>query len=240
MQVLSLAWVGTRTTAYPATLAFFRDVLGLAVQASETDFAVLQVPDGATVEVFGPASRYNQHLTHPVAGLRVADLAESVAELEAAGVEIVLPVQGGEDRRWVHFRAPDGFVYELMEDRTAGHGNGGHWAAAFAAEWIEAWNARDLEAVLEHIADDVVFTSPTAARFVPESGGTVRGKDALRSYWTIALEGHPDLHFELIDVYVGVETVVLHYRNEAGALVNEVLTFRDGLVAVGHATHVRR
>ena len=113
-------------------------------------------------------------------------------------------------------------------------------AAAFAARWIEAWNARDVEAVLEHIADDVVFTSPTAARFVPGSGGTVRGKDALRSYWTLALQGHPDLHFELLDVYVGVETVVLHYRNQLGGLINEVLTFRDGLVAVGHATHVAR
>ncbi len=31
MRVLSLAWVGTRTTEYAATLAFFRDVLGLGV-----------------------------------------------------------------------------------------------------------------------------------------------------------------------------------------------------------------
>ena len=119
MEVLSLAWVGTRTTEYAATLAFFEDVLGLGVHSSEPDFAVLQVPDGATVEIFGPASRYNQHLTHPVAGFLVSDLVEAVAQLEAAGVEIVLPLQGGGERSWMHFRAPDGFVYELAEDRTA-------------------------------------------------------------------------------------------------------------------------
>lgn len=119
MQVLSLRWVGTRTTAYSPTLAFFRDVLGLSVRSSEADFAVLQVPDGATVEIFGPASRYNRHLTHPVAGFSVSDLDEAVAELRAAGVEIVLPVQGGDTRSWVHFRAPDGFVYELVEDRSS-------------------------------------------------------------------------------------------------------------------------
>lgn len=119
MQVLSLAWVGTRTTEYAATLAFFTDVLGLGVHSAGTDFAVLQVPDGATVEVFGPASEYNQHLTHPVAGFLVADLGDAVAELQAAGAEIVLPVQSGEDRSWMHFRAPDGFVYELVEDRFA-------------------------------------------------------------------------------------------------------------------------
>lgn len=109
----------------------------------------------------------------------------------------------------------------------------------FAANWIHAWNARDVEGVLTHYADDVVFTSPTAMRVVPESGGTVRGKDALRSYWALALEGNPALHFELVGVYAGVDTVVLHYKNQLGALVNEVLTFRDGLVAVGHATHLR-
>ena len=119
MRVLSLAWVGTRTTEYAATLAFFRDVLGLGVHSLETDFAVLEVPDGATVEVFGPTSAYNRHLTHPVAGFRVADLEEAVAELRAAGVEIVLEPQGGDTRAWMHFRAPDGFVYELVEDLLA-------------------------------------------------------------------------------------------------------------------------
>ena len=119
MRVLSLVWVGTRTTEYPATLAFFRDVLGLGVSSSETDFAVLDVPDGATVEVFGPASDYNRHLTHPVAGFLVADLDEAVEELRAAGVEFVLPVQHGGTRSWMHFRAPDGFVYELVEDSAA-------------------------------------------------------------------------------------------------------------------------
>ena len=118
MRVLSLVWVGTRTTEYTATVAFFKDVLGLRVHASESDFTVLDVPDGATVEVFGPASQYNRHLTHPVAGFRVAHLESAAAELQAAGIEIVLPPQSGESRSWLHFRAPDGFVYELVEDRS--------------------------------------------------------------------------------------------------------------------------
>jgi catechol 2,3-dioxygenase-like lactoylglutathione lyase family enzyme len=119
MRVLSLVWVGTRTAEYGATVAFFRDVLGLGVHSEETDFAVLEVPDGATVEVFGPSSAYNRHLTHPVAGFQVADIEEAVAELRAAGVEIVLEPQRGGTRSWCHFRAPDGFVYEVVEDLTA-------------------------------------------------------------------------------------------------------------------------
>jgi ketosteroid isomerase-like protein len=109
---------------------------------------------------------------------------------------------------------------------------------SFAARWIAAWNARDVEAVLRDYADDVVFTSPTAERFVPESGGTIRGKEALRRYWTAALEANPELHFELVAVYAGVDTLVIHHRTQLTGLVSEVLTFRDGLVSVGHATHV--
>ena len=119
MRVLSLVWVGTRTTEYAATVEFFKDVLGLGVHSSEPDFAVLEVPDGSTVEVFGPTSRFNEHFTHPVAGFQVADIHEAVEELEAAGIEIVLPPDGGGTRSWVHFRAPDGFVYELVEVRSA-------------------------------------------------------------------------------------------------------------------------
>ena len=33
VEVLGLGWLGTRTDRYDATLAFFRDVLGLPVRA---------------------------------------------------------------------------------------------------------------------------------------------------------------------------------------------------------------
>lgn len=109
--------------------------------------------------------------------------------------------------------------------------------ATFAGEWIAAWNRRDIEAVLKWYANDVTFTSPTAVRVVPASGGTVVGKAALRDYWTAAMAQNPGLRFTLEGVYAGVSTVALHYRNQHDQLVVEVLTFDDGLVKVGHATH---
>ena len=107
----------------------------------------------------------------------------------------------------------------------------------FANEWIDAWNAGDLERVLAHYADDIVFTSPTALRFVSGSGGRIHGKDALRRYWVTAVAANPDLRFDLLGVHAGIDTIVVHYRNQLGGSVSEVLTFRDGLVVVGHATH---
>ena len=110
---------------------------------------------------------------------------------------------------------------------------------SYADRWVRAWNAHDVEAVLEHFHDDVLFTSPVAARVVPESGGAVRGKAALREYWTTALANQPDLQFGVVGVYRGESTLVINYRNHRGELVNEVLTFdSDGLVREGHGTYL--
>lgn len=106
----------------------------------------------------------------------------------------------------------------------------------FSIDWVTAWNAHDIEAVLLHFDDDVVFTSPTAARVVPASGGVVRGKDALRAYWTEGLRLVPDLHFTVERVSAGVSVLVITYRNQAGGVVDEVLVFSDGIVVEGHAT----
>ena len=78
--------------------------------------------------------------------------------------------------------------------------------AAFAAQWRAAWNAHDLDAVLAHFHDDVTFTSPVAAALLPETGGVIRGKAALRAYWEEGLRRIPDLHFTIEAVFAGVNT----------------------------------
>jgi ketosteroid isomerase-like protein len=110
---------------------------------------------------------------------------------------------------------------------------------AFAESWLDAWNTHDLERVLRHFADDAVFLSPFAARILPESDGVLRGKAAVRQYWTAGLAAMPDLHFEIVDVFTGVDTVVINYRNQNGGLVNEVMTFKDGLVVRGEGTYLQ-
>ena len=112
------------------------------------------------------------------------------------------------------------------------------FATRFACEWLDAWNAHDLEAILRHFSDDVVFTSPLAQRIVEGSDGVIRGIDDLRAYWSEGLRRNPELHFEIEGLYVGVTTLVIHYRNHSGGLVNEVLTFDGPLVVQGHATYL--
>ena len=110
-------------------------------------------------------------------------------------------------------------------------------AQRFADEWVAAWNAHDLDRIIKHYADDVVFTSPVAARIIEGSNGVVRGVEALRGYWAEGLRLVPNLRFEVVGVYAGVDTVVVNYRNQDGRLVNEVLTFRGGMVIAGQGTY---
>lgn len=115
VDIMGLTWVGTRTDRYDETVALFAGVLGLPVLADDSGFTVLGLPDGSTIEVFGPDSPYNRHISRPVPGFRVRDLDTAHDELVAAGVDVVLPIQGGGDRRWLHVKGPDGSLYELVE-----------------------------------------------------------------------------------------------------------------------------
>jgi ketosteroid isomerase-like protein len=71
-------------------------------------------------------------------------------------------------------------------------------ATEYARRWTDAWNRRDVGAVLEHFEDDVEFSSPKAV----DALGTpsVRGKAALRNYWDVALRPVTSLRFTLVRI----------------------------------------
>jgi steroid delta-isomerase len=66
---------------------------------------------------------------------------------------------------------------------------------AWARAWIDGWNARDVEGLLTHYRDDVRFESPVAETVT--GSPLVEGKDALRRYWTAALDRMDGLQFDL-------------------------------------------
>lgn len=97
------------------------------------------------------------------------------------------------------------------------------WALNFAREWVEAWNAHDLDRVLSHYTDDFEMSSPFIVNFTGEPSGTLRGKDQVGAYWRTALERLPDLHFELIEVFTCVDSLTIYYKAVLGKLGTEVL-----------------
>ncbi len=80
--------------------------MGLDIVYQEPGFVVMDLPNGDRVEIFGDDSPYNTFFTHPVAGFLVDDIAAARAEMAEDGYA------------WSHFRAPDGFVYELTYSPT--------------------------------------------------------------------------------------------------------------------------
>jgi ketosteroid isomerase-like protein len=109
----------------------------------------------------------------------------------------------------------------------------------FARRWITAFDAHDVDAVLELFHDDVVFTSPLAARVAPESGGVIHGKAALRDYWSAALAERPTLRFELTSLQAGVDTLLIGFSHpglDAPERI-DVLRLRDGKAFEGHGTY---
>jgi uncharacterized protein (TIGR02246 family) len=110
---------------------------------------------------------------------------------------------------------------------------------ALGHDWIAAWNARDLERVLTLYAEDAEMTSDRIPPLGFGASGTVRGKAQLRAYWGTALAKLPGLHFELIDLYVSPDSVVVFYQNERGKKICEYLRLDTaGKIVQGSANHL--
>ncbi len=104
-------------------------------------------------------------------------------------------------------------------------------AETFARAWVSAWNDRDIDRILSHYADAVVFHSPRIALVMGNGAASISGKPALRDYWTAALERSPELFFELENVLTSSDAVTLLYTNHREELVAETFVFdREGEV----------
>lgn len=107
----------------------------------------------------------------------------------------------------------------------------------FAESWIEAWNRHDLDAVLAHFSDDFEFSSPSIRQFFGEASGRLTGKASVRPYWQAALSRLPDLHFELVHVFTGVDCLMILYRGHRGLSVEIFQLGADGRAVRGQALY---
>ena len=105
-------------------------------------------------------------------------------------------------------------------------------AAEFAKHWIDAWNSHDLNLILSHYSDDFEMSSPRIVQVMNEPSGALKGKKNVRRYWEKSLSQSPDLRFELIEVLVGADSLVIYYHNVTrGKKAAEVFIFSpDGRV----------
>ena len=107
------------------------------------------------------------------------------------------------------------------------------WAKLFAADW----NARDLKGVLSHYTDHFEMSSPLIMKIAGEPSGWLRGKEKVAAYWRAALGRNPGLPFELLDVFSGPNSIVVHYRRNSGRRAAEVLFFDEQRLVYRAAAH---
>ena len=81
----------------------------------------------------------------------------------------------------------------------------------FAQEWQDGWNSHDLDRIMAHYHEEVVFRSARAQALVGK--GELVGHSELRRYWAKALKHQPELKFQVQDVLVEHEMLVIIYRN---------------------------
>ena len=105
------------------------------------------------------------------------------------------------------------------------------FAEQFAHAWVEAWNSHDLSRVLAHYTEDFELSSPIVIQVSGEPTGRLKGKAAIAAYWEACLQQMPNLHFELINILVGINTITLYYQG-VHSLVAEVFCFNAAGYAV--------
>jgi acyl-CoA thioester hydrolase len=114
-------------------------------------------------------------------------------------------------------------------------------AQRFARDWVAAWNRRDAEAVLSHYAEDAVFISPKAERFVGKP--RIEGKAALRAYWQTAVSQISSIEFVLDHALWSprAETLTVVYQasfdRQTPVRVAEIMRFRGHVVVQGEALY---
>ena len=113
-------------------------------------------------------------------------------------------------------------------------------AREFANDWIDSWNAHDLERIMAHYDESVEYSSIFLLRLTDNQIGTVQGKQSVREYLAKGLAAYPDLHFKLLNVFVGVRSIVLHYQSVNNLVAAEVFEINESGLAVRIQCHYCR
>src|ERR1700690_1781632 len=95
-----IRWIAVCTTNFDETVAFFCNVMGLAVtekgvpvtDTQFTRYAQITMPNGVVLEIVEPTETVRQLYKAPIVSITVEDLAEARRELEDRKIELLTPI----------------------------------------------------------------------------------------------------------------------------------------------------
>ena len=113
---------------------------------------------------------------------------------------------------------------------------------AIAREWLRAFNARDLDALLALYDEAAVHTSPKLRAREPATKGEIRGVAALRAWWRDAMDRLPGLRYEERHITAMGDRVFVEYLRtvpgeEAYVVAEAFVVGRSGAIRASHVYH---
>lgn len=116
-----------------------------------------------------------------------------------------------------------------------------HQNEQIARLWFEAFNAHNLERLLDLYADDAQHFSPKLKIRRPETNGLVTGKAGLREWWRDAFDRLPTLYYKATSLTANDDRVFMEYirqvEGEEDMLVAEVLEICNGKIKASRVYH---
>lgn len=113
--------------------------------------------------------------------------------------------------------------------------------AALAHAWLAAFNAHDVDALVELYDPHCTHTSPKIRAAHPETGGKIVGKDALCAWWSGAIARIPSLRYESTAIVATIGCVIIEYVRHADGEpdmpVAEAFDVREGRIIASRVYH---
>lgn len=110
-----------------------------------------------------------------------------------------------------------------------------------ANRWLDCFARRDLDGLLALYADDAVHTSPKIRVRHPETGGQLRGKAAMRTWWQDSFDRLPTMRYEPTALTADDRRVFMEYirhvDGEPDMPIAEVLEVSGGRIVASRVFH---
>jgi hypothetical protein len=100
-------------------------------------------------------------------------------------------------------------------------------AIKHAEGWVDAWNARDIDRILSHYAEDVVFEAETVQERWQKPDGKLCGIAELKKHFELGLELAPALRFCIEQVFSAPSGYAVLYERENGNRVIDCVTVNE-------------
>lgn len=110
-----VSFLGLHTAQFDEMKKLYAEAYGLPVLHEANGVVWFGLDDGAELHLYAQTDDFHTFFgAGPVPGLFVTGYDEVAARLTDLEVEWLTKQQTAHGRRWRHYRAPDGNVYELM------------------------------------------------------------------------------------------------------------------------------